>query len=173
MANHQTRRAATHDEAALRAVDQLRERADKLTARGHTARSLAEGEKLYRQAYRLGDATAADNLAATYQTLGRYRDAVRWYRRAEDAGSPTASLEIARAELYGVGTRRDARAAFVRLERLARQRLGWNNWLRVEAMELMADALINGWLVRRDFARGAAWRRRAAKLDPDDYSAAR
>ena len=64
-------------------------------------------------------------------------------------------------------------AAFVRLERLARQRLGWNNWMRVEAMQLMADALMNGWLVRRDFARGEALLRQAGKLDPNDYYAAR
>lgn len=147
--------------------------ADSLTPRGHSLRALAQAEKLYRRAFRLGDNTAADNLAATYQNLGRYRDAVRWYRRAAAAGSPTAPLEIARAQLYGTGTRRDARAAFARLERLARQRLGWNNWLRVEAMQLMADALMNGWLVRRDHARGDAWLRRAAQLDPLDYYAPR
>jgi len=130
--------------------------ADNLTPRGHSARALAQAEKLYRRAFRLGYDTVAENLAATYQNLGRYRDAVRWYRRAEAAGSPTAPLELARAELYGAGTRRNARAAFVRLERLARQRLGWNNWLRVEAMHLMADALVNGWLVRRNYARGEA-----------------
>lgn len=88
-------------------------------------------------------------------------------------GAPTASLEVARAELYGLGTRRNARSALARLERLARQRLGWNNWLRIEAMNLMADALMNGWLVRRDFARGEAWLRQASTLDPSDYYAAR
>lgn len=142
--------------------------ANNLTPKGHSARALAQAEKLYRRAFHLGSSTAADNLAATYQNLGRYRDAVRWHRRAAAAGSPTAPLDIARAELYGTGTRRNARAAFVKLERLARQRLGWNNWLRIEAMKLMADALMNGWLVRRDHARGDAWLRRAAKLEPLD-----
>jgi uncharacterized protein len=147
--------------------------ADNLTPRGHSARALAQAEKLYHRAFRLGYDTAAENLAATYRNLGRYRDAVRWYRRAADAGSPTAPLELARAELYGTGTRRDVRAAFARLERLARQGLGWNNWLRIEAMQLMADALMNGWLVRRDYAQAESWLRRAAKLDPNDYDAAR
>lgn len=147
--------------------------ADNLTPMGHSQQALARAEKLYRQAFRLGDATAAENLAATYQNLGRHRDAVRWYRRAAAAGSPTAPLELARAELYGTGTRRDARAAFVQLRRLARQRLGWNDWLRIEAMELMADTLMKGWLVRRDHAQGEAWLRCAAKLDPNDDSAAR
>ncbi len=147
--------------------------ADDLTPKGHSARALAQAEKLYRRAFRLGYDTAAENLAAVYLNLGRCRDAVRWYRRAEATGSPTASLEIARAELYGLGTRRDVHSAFIRLERLARQRLGWNNWLRIEAMQVMAHALMNGWLMRRDFARGEAWLRQAAKLDPSDYSAAR
>lgn len=161
------RAAQLGDPAAITVI------ADDLTAREHTVRALAQAEKLYRRAFRLGYETAAENLAATYQNLGRYRDAVRWYRRAEAAGSPTAPLELARAQLYGTGTRRNARAAFARLERLARQRLGWNNWLRVEAMQLMADALMNGWLVRRDYARAEAWLRRAAKLDPSDYYASR
>jgi hypothetical protein len=98
---------------------------------------------------------------------------VQWFRRADAAGSPTASLEIARAELYGTGTRRNVRAAFTKLERLAGQRLGWNNWLRIEAMQIMADALINGWLITRDYTRGEALLRRAANLDPNDYAAAR
>jgi TPR repeat protein len=140
--------------------------ANELTQRGHSARALARAERLYRQAFRLGYDGAAENLAAVYLNIGRYRDAVRWYRHAEAAGSQTASLQVARAELFGLGTRRDVRSAFVKLERLARQRLGWNNWLRVEAMRLMADALMNGWLARRDFARGEAWLRQAAMLDP-------
>jgi hypothetical protein len=40
-------------------------------------------------------------------------------------------------------------------------------------MQIMADALINGWLATRDYTRGEALRQRAAKLDPNDYSAAR
>lgn len=162
-----TRAAQLGDPAAITVM------ADNLTPRGHDARALSQAERLYRRAFRLGYETAAENLAATYQNLGRYRDAVRWYRRAEAAGSPTAPLELARAELYGTGSRRNVRSAFVRLERLARQRLGWNNWLRIEAMQLMADALMNGWLARRDYARGEEWLRQAAKLDPRDYYAKR
>jgi TPR repeat protein len=169
------RRARSHWERAAQLGDPVAITviADNLTPRGHTARALAQAEKLYHRAFRHGYETAAENLAATYQNLGRYRDAVRWYRRAAAAGSPTAPLELARAELYGTGTRRDVRAAVVRLDRLARQRLGWNNWLRIEAMQLMADALMNGWLVRRDYARAEALLRRAGKLDPSDYYAAR
>lgn len=161
------RAAALGDPSAITVL------ADKLTPWKHGPRALARAETLYRRAFRLGYDTAAENLAATYQNLGRYRDAVRWYRRAAAAGSPTAPLEVARAELYGTGTRRDVRAAFATLERLARQRLGWNNWLRIEAMQLMADALMTGWLAPRDYARGEAWLRRAAKLEPRDSHVAR
>jgi hypothetical protein len=65
------------------------------------------------------------------------------------------------------------RSAFRTLRRLARQRLGWNNWMRVEAMQVMGDALMNGWLVRRDVAQGQAWLAQASKLDPNDYDAPR
>lgn len=161
-----TRQRMDADPAAMTVI------ADKFTRRRPSGRALRQAEKLYRRAFRLGYDTAAENLAATYLTVGRYRDAYRWYRRADAAGSPTAALELARAELYGSGTRRNTRAAFVKLERLARERLGWNNWQRIEAMMLMADALIVGWFVPRDYARGQALLRRAAKLDPNDFSAA-
>ena len=162
------RRARTYWKRAARLGDPaaITVLADDLTRSAHRPKALAQAERLYRRAFRLGYATAAENLAVTYRNLGRHRDAVRWYRRAEAAGSETAAVEVARAELYGLGTRRNARAAFARLEPLARKRLGWNNWLRVEAMQLMADALSNGWLVPRDPARADAWLRRAAKLDP-------
>jgi TPR repeat protein len=145
--------------------------ADNLTKPGHSAGAFRQAERLYRQAFRLGYDTAAENLAATYLNRGRHREAVQWFRRAHTAGSPTASLEIARAELYGIGTRRNVRAAFAKLKHLADQRLGWNTWLRVEAMQIMADALINGWLITRDYNRGEALLRRAATLEPTDNAA--
>jgi TPR repeat protein len=80
------------------------------------------------------------------------------------AGDPTALRELAYADLYGIGTRRNVRAAFVKLRRLARQRLGWNDALRIDAMCLMAEVLMTGWPVPRDHTQGVAWLRRAAKV---------
>ena len=169
------RRARGYWERAARRgdVSAITRVADFLSAPGHRPRELALAVRMYRRAFRRGDMTAADNLAATYMDVGRYREAVAWWRRAEAAGSSTASIEVARAELYGVGTRRNPRAAFERLEKLATERLGWNNWLRIEAMTVMADALFDGWLVPYDGKRAKAWRRAARTLDPADYDAKR
>jgi TPR repeat protein len=120
--------------------------------------------RLYRRAFGLGDTTAALNLAATYQNLGRYRDAVRWFRRALAAGDSSALLELARAELYGIGTRRDVPAAITKLRRVARDIASMSQLEREDAMTTMADALRNGWLVRRDYDEALRWFRRAAHV---------
>ena len=60
--------------------------ADALTSPPCNPSDLARGEKLYKRAFRIGNTTAGINLAVTYQNLGRYRDAVRWFRRASAAG---------------------------------------------------------------------------------------
>jgi len=129
-------------------------------------RGLARAAPYYRMAYRRGDHTAAFNLACTYRSLGRHREAVLWFRRALAAGDPSASMEIARAELYGVGTRRNVRSAFAKLKAIAkRQSTYWPpNTDRIEAILVMADALMDGWLVRRNFDDGLRWLRRAAEL---------
>jgi len=67
------------------------------------------GVALYRRAFRLGEATAAYNLAFTYKLRGRYRDAVEWFRSAHAASDPSAILDLALAELDGQGTRRNVR----------------------------------------------------------------
>jgi len=129
-------------------------------------RGLARAAPYYRMAYRRGDHTAAFNLACTYQNVGRYREAVLWFRRALALGDPSASMELARAELYGLGTRRNVRSAFARLERIANGPS--NQWPantdRIEAILVMADALVTGWPVRRNFHQGVRWLRRAAEL---------
>lgn len=114
---------------------------------------------------------AAENLAATYLNRGRHRDAVHGFVAPTLPVLVARRSRFARAELYGIGTRRNVRAAFTKLERIAGQKLGWNNWLRVEAMQIMADALINGWLVTRDYTRGEVLLRRAATLDPNGSAA--
>jgi TPR repeat protein len=99
-----------------------------------------------------------------YRNLGRHVDAVRWYRRALDAGYQSAHLELARAELYGVGTRRNLPSALARLERVAEGIAYAAPIEQTEAMLLMADALRNGWLLRRDYQSALRLLRRAARL---------
>jgi TPR repeat protein len=163
-----TARALARLERAVAAGDRdsMLELANKRSSqRAGVARAIV----LYRAAFRLGEPTAAFNLACTYQNLGRYREAVAWYRRADAAGDISAGFELARAELYGLGTRRNVRGAFARLERLAaRPTRYWpRNSDRIEAILVMADALITGWPVRRDYRKGRRWLARAAALGSD------
>lgn len=148
----------------LGAEDALLALADTLADGDRRARARAAA--LYRTAYRRGDATAAFNLACSYQNAGCYAEAVRWFRRAYEAGDPSAAMELARAELYGLGARRDVSAAFAKLERLARgPSHEWPaNGDRIEAMLVMAEVLLTGWPVRRNHALGVRWLRRAASL---------
>jgi TPR repeat protein len=137
-----------------------------LSRRGASASEITRAEALYRRAFRMGYETAAFNLATTYKQLGRYRDAVRWYRRAHEAGDPSALLQLARAELYGVGTKRDPKAAIAKLRRVAAAQTKW--WPpatgeNVQAMIEIARVLLDGWLVPRNFDEAQRWLRRAAK----------
>ena len=75
-------------------------------------------------------------------------------------------MPLARAELYGCGTRRDTKAALAKLERIAR----WSSssWIsqfdREQAMITLSACLRDGWLLRRDHRASVRWLRRAAKL---------
>jgi TPR repeat protein len=137
--------------------------ADSLIATGKKG-AFSEAENLYKLAFRLGDAMAAYNLACTYQNLGKFSEAVRWFNRCLKVGYLGALIPLAYAELYGVGTRRNAAAAFIKLRRVARGGKHFCQFDQEEAMLAMADALRNGWVVQRDFNAAIVWLRRAAKL---------
>lgn len=66
-----------------------------------------------------------------------------------------------------MGTRRNVPAAFERLRRLARGVAFTAPFERAEAMEIMADAFWNGWLVRRDYPQAIRLLRKAASLGSD------
>jgi TPR repeat protein len=132
------------------------------------AADIKRAEALYRESFRKGNSIAAYNLAATYQRLQRHRGAFGWYQRAHDAGDPSAPLQLALAELYGVGTKRNGNAAMAKLRRMASSRTKY--WPascgeNVEAMLVIAQALMDGWLVPRDYEEGHRWLRRAAEWD--------
>jgi TPR repeat protein len=152
--------------AASRPSDarQLTEAADRLTSRPGDRSRLAEAARLYRAAFRLGYSTAAYNLASSYQNVGEHRTAVRWFRRAFDAGDQSALLPLAQAELYGVGTSRDVEAALEKLKRVARGGRWFTQFDREQSMLLIALCLREGWLVRRDHPAAVRWLRRASRL---------
>jgi TPR repeat protein len=126
--------------------------------------SLEEAENLYKLAFKLGDATGAYNLACAYHDLGRFSDAVRWFKLSLKAGEPSALIPLAYAELYGAGVRRNVKAAFSKLRRIANGGKHFCQYDQEEAMLTMAETLRNGWLIQRDFNAALAWLRRAAKL---------
>ncbi len=124
---------------------------------------------LYRRAFRIGEATAAYNLAFTYKLRGRYREAVAWWRRAHAAGDPSAILDLALAELHGQGTRRNVRGALAKLRQAANAtETKWfprSSGENVRAMIHLARVYGEGWLVPRDLAESVRWLRRAAEWD--------
>ena len=141
--------------------------ADELTTSGNRA-DYTRGVAMYHQAIRKGYATAMLNLALRYRDAGAHTKAVRWFRRAAAARidpDESALFEVARAELYGLGTRRNARAAIRKLEKIAHSKTWYSppNFVQNEAMIVLADAYVQGWFVRRDYDLGMRWLRRAAR----------
>jgi TPR repeat protein len=137
--------------------------ADLLAAGGRKG-ALSEAENLYKLAFKLGDSMGAYSLACTYHGLGRCSEAVRWFQRCLKAGDLSALVPLAYAELYGAGVRRNVKAAFIKLRRIARGGKFFCQFDQEEAMLTMAEAFRNGWLVRRDLNTAFSWLRRAAKL---------
>jgi TPR repeat protein len=160
-ARHYTDRAAELGDAGS-----ITSIADKLTASGNRADYL-RGVAMYHQAIRKGYATAMHNLALSYLNAGAHTKAVRWYRRAATARidpDESALLEVARAELHGVGTRRNPRAAIRKLEKIARSKTWYHPpfALQIEAMIVLGEAYTYGWVVPRDYELGRRWLKRAA-----------
>lgn len=129
-------------------------------------RSHAEGLRWYRAAAARGDSAAAFNLAMTYLNAGRHRLAVKWFRRvAGPACQPEALLELARAELFGLGIRRNVPAALRKLRGAAGERRGRLSPFDIEtSMVLLGTLYREGWLVRRDYGAACQWLRRAGRL---------
>lgn len=142
----------------------LVEAANKLTESPRNRARLAEGKRLYLKAFRRGHAIAGYNLACTYQNQGDYRAAVRWYRRALDAGEQSALFPLAQAELWGVGTARNVKAALAKLESIASARVGFAQFEREQSMVIIARTLLEGWPAPRDYRTALKWLRRASGL---------
>lgn len=115
------------------------------------------------RAFRQGCTSAAYNLAMEYRALGRAAQAVLWLERSAARGEVGAMLELAKAQLYGVGTRRNSAAAVRELERIAATTTLAAQADRREAMWLLAGAHLDGWLAPRNFDLAARWLERAAR----------
>jgi TPR repeat protein len=139
--------------------------ADTISAHAQSG-SVSRAARLYRRAFRTGNATAAYNLACLYQNAGRHALSVRWFRLAKAAGDRTAEFQLALAELYGLGVRRNPIAAARKLETISAKRVVvWPDsaGVDVQAMLILSEELMRGWLLPRDFDASISWLRRAAK----------
>jgi TPR repeat protein len=126
--------------------------------------ALKEAESLYKLAFKLGDVLGAYNLACTYLDQHKHSEAVRWFKVCLKKGDLSALLPLAYAELYGLGTSRDAKAALDKFRRVARGGRDFCQFDQEEAMMAMAETYRNGWFVPRDFDAAIGWLQRAAKL---------
>jgi TPR repeat protein len=122
--------------------------------------------RLYKLAFNKGYDTAAYNLALTYKRAQQYGLSVAWLKKAARCGDETALFDVAVAELYGVGTRRDPESAFFKLKRVARSRAVFipHKWLQIQAMLTMSRALDEGWVVPINKTAAMKWLRLAASL---------
>lgn len=128
--------------------------------------ALRESMRWERRAARLGSTLALYNLAVSWRLAGHAHEAVRIFRAIVAKGghdAHDAEFELARAELLGVGTRRDVPTALRRLERVARSRkvCQLDN---EQAMLLLAEVYRTGWLVPVHFPRTLKWLREAARI---------
>ncbi len=125
---------------------------------------LEEAMRWERKALRRGGSTAAFNLAMSLLHLGRAHDAVRRFRKLAEEGDDSALLEVARAELLAVGTRRNVVGAMAKFRRVARKGSNATEFDREAAMILLATTSYEGWLVRRNYRAAVKWLRRAAAV---------
>jgi TPR repeat protein len=143
--------------SALRDPDAMCALADELLRSSQHPQVFRRAASLYRSSFKGGNASAAYNLATSYQNLGRYPRAVRWYRRAYEAGDRTALFQLALAQLYGLGMRRDPAGALAKLRRVAGSSTEYwppDAGENVEAMLVLANAFLSGWLFRRNRSEG-------------------
>lgn len=110
----------------------------------------------------LGDELAQFNLAMSSLNAGRPSESVRRFR-ARASRDNDALFEVAKAELWGRGTKQNVRAAMRKLEWLAKNGDDMDELTRGDVMVLLARTLSEGWLVPRDFGTAVRWLKRAVR----------
>lgn len=143
-----------------------------LLARGRgVRRDIRAALRLEILAARKGDPGGAFNAGISYKKLRDFRKSLRWFRQAEVMGNDSARLEIAKAQLYGLGTKRNVREAIGNLKAVVDARR-CSAGESEEACLLLAYLYIDGWLVPRAHRRSIQWLTEAQKKGSTIASAA-
>lgn len=112
--------------------------------------AVSEALRWHRKAVGLGG--DCYNLAVAYQNLGQHKKAVAWFRKNAAAGQIDALLALAKAELHGIGTRRNVPAALEKLRHVCEANgASVCQFDQEEAARVVAQVLYDGWLVPRDY----------------------
>jgi uncharacterized protein len=79
---------------------------------GHgVTKNVAEAILWLRRAFHTGEVCAAHNLAITYREIGKLTMAVKWFRKAADAGDDDARVQLGIHYYWGKGVRKNPKAA--------------------------------------------------------------
>jgi TPR repeat protein len=136
--------------------------ADELSA-SSSAAAKRRAVGLYTAAARRRYPAAAYNLAMTYLQTSAYPEAVGWFRRAAVLGYDMARVQLALAQFHGLGIRRNPTAALQKLLKLVRVG-AISDFDRGDILVFVANALREGWVVRRDNERALRVLRDAAEI---------
>jgi TPR repeat protein len=91
---------------------------------------------------RSGDAVSIGNIAATYRKAGNRKRAFEWWRRAAGKWDGDAFLEVGYCYQYGIGVRRDQKAACLAYRAAIRSQ--WiTEYAREEALYHLAIAYLD------------------------------
>lgn len=131
-----------------------------------TDTDMSQAIRLYRRAWRRGDAGAANSLGQVLYDLGEPSRALAWKKRAHSLRDGSAAVDIAYAYHYGIGTREN-RARAAKMYGIARRSRFIGEFEREEAMYQLALLALD----RRQRAR--AERLLALANRDDDYPEAR
>jgi len=105
---------------------------------------LTEAFRWYHRAIAREHVMAMSNLAVTYQNLGNHRQAVQWFRRAAQAGDESVLFDLAQAEMYGLGARRNVRSALEKLRRVGNEKNTGVSVFEAESAMILIGSLLMG-----------------------------
>jgi uncharacterized protein len=143
-----------------------------LLGNGNGVRKNVEEALLWlRKAFRTGDACAGQNIAITYRENGDLKKAVKWFRKAAEAGDDDALIQLGIHYYWGKGVRKNPKAA-VQCFRTATKAKNISGVGTDDAFFLLAIAYHEGCGVRASMPKTRKFLERA-NIDGDHVAAAK